>query len=468
MQLLPHQQVMLDAMAKEEKGYLTCGTGGGKTFTMITDCRRFLAPGNVIVIVAPQLLLGEQLFNEFSDHLCDIDFVYRQVSSESKTWQRNPKKLKFGGKKVQARSSTTTVDEIVDIYRIAQKAKQPLILFTTYLSLERIVKANIPVDVTYYDEAHNAATTDKNIFNSVKDQVVSSSYNFFFTATPKYSSSPDGCGMQNESVYGKKIAAIKFSDLVKCGAIVKPYLHLQTSNVQSRDLDEISIDVDALMETINYYETKHYETGAHKVLVACRGTENIQGMRNAMLKWANDKGYDILSVDSVNGGYLNDQQISTPASKGKFLDELNTMGKDLTRKMIVLHYDMLGEGIDVKAFTGTVFLRNICSNIKAVQAMGRVIRSSPGKKYGIVTVIQHGDDTDDAYETIGGIVNQLIINGATYEDMLTEVSGRGKDEEIIEELESEMKKRIKDYEVQWWHDLMIQDLLSSGDPLDIL
>ena len=60
-----------------------------------------------------------------------------------------------------------------------------------------------------------------------------------------------------------------------------------------------------------------------------------------------------------------------PIAKGKFLQKLDELGKDLTRKMIVLHYDMLGEGIDVKAFTGTVFLRNICSNIKAVQAMGR-------------------------------------------------------------------------------------------------
>ena len=187
-----------------------------------------------------------------------------------------------------------------------------------------------------------------------------------------------------------------------------------------------------------------------------------------MLKWANDKGYDLLSVDSVNGGYMNETQICAPNAKGKFLQKLDELGKDLTRKMIVLHYDMLGEGIDVKAFTGTVFLRNICSNIKAVQAMGRVIRSSPGKKYGIVTIIQHDDDTDDAWYAISSIVNQLITQGVPVEEILTEVSGRGKDEETIEDLEDDIRKRIADYDIKWWHDMMIQELVSSGDPLDIL
>ena len=457
MQLRSHQQVMLDAMAASQKGYLTCGTGGGKTYTFITDCRRFLTPGNVIVVVAPQLLLSEQLFNEFDLHLSDVDFVYRQVSSESKTWQRDRNNLKFRVK-VQPQSSTTTVDEIEQTYCVAQKAQQPLILFTTYKSLDRVVSANIPVTAVYFDEAHNAADSDS--FGAVESISEMADHAYFFTATPRRSESTTGRGFDNSAVYGEHIANIKFADLVESGAIVRPYLHLQTSNAQSKNLDEISADVDTLMETVNYYETKHYETGAHKILVACRGTANIQGMRLAMLKWANAKGYDLLSVDSVNGGYMNETQICAPNAKGKFLAKLDELGKDLTQKMIVLHYDMLGEGIDVKAFTGTVFLRNICSNIKAVQAMGRVIRSSPGKKYGIVTIIQHGDDTDDAWQCMAGIVNQLLTQGVPVDEILTEVSGRGKEEEIVEDLTKNLQKRVADYEIQWQHSLMIQDIIA--------
>ena len=462
--LREYQQDMLDAMAVNKKGYITCGTGGGKTLTMITDSRRFLTPGNVIVQVAPQLLLSEQLFKEFDFHLSDIDFVYRQVSSESKTLQRDRANLKFR-MKVQPDSPNTGIDEIKHTYEVAQKANQPLILFTTYQSLDRVVAADLPITAVYFDEAHNACTIDA--FDAVKSISAIAEHAYYFTATPRRSESPNGRGFDNSAVYGEHIANIKFADLVESGAIVRPYLHLQTSNAQSKNLDEISADVDALMETVNYYETEHFETGAHKILVACRGTANIQGMRVALLKWANDKGFDLLSVDSVNGGYMNGTQICGPGAKGKFLEKLDELGKDLTRKMIVLHYDMLGEGIDVKAFTGTIFLRNISSNIKAVQAMGRVIRSSPGKKYGIVTIIQHDDDTDDAWQCMTGIVNQLLTQGVPVDEILTEVSGRGKEDEVIEDLKEDLKKRIADYDIQWKHDLMVQELLSSGDPLDI-
>lgn len=464
MKLRPHQQIMLDAMLSNDKGYLTCGTGGGKTYTFITDCRRFLNPGNVIVVVAPQHLLSEQLFNEFDEHLSDVDFVYRQVSSDSRTWQRNRNNLKFRIK-VQPQSSTTTIDEIEEIYSIAQKVQQPLILFSTYKSLKRVVAADIPISVAYFDEAHNG--TESANFSAVESVSEIADHTYFFTATPRRSDSPNGRGFDNVSVYGSHIANIKFSELIESGSIVRPYLHLQTSNASSKNLDEISTDVDTLMETVNYYETEHYETGAHKILVACRGTTNIQGMRLAMIKWANDKGYDLLSVDSVNGGYMNEMQISSPNAKGKFLEKLDELGKDLTRKMIVLHYDMLGEGIDVKAFTGTVFMRNICSNIKAVQAMGRVVRSSPGKKYGIVTIIQHGDDTDDAWYSMAGIVNQLLTQGVPVEEILVEASGRGKEYEIVEDLEKDLKQRILNYDIEWKHSLMIKDLMATGDPLDI-
>jgi hypothetical protein len=53
-------------------------------------------------------------------------------------------------------------------------------------------------------------------------------------------------------------------------------------------------------------------------------------------------------------------------------------------------------------------------------------------------------------------------------DILTEVSGRGKEEEIVEDLNKELKQRVADYDIQWQHSTVIQDLLSSGDPLDIL
>lgn len=465
MNLYPHQQLILNSLQENNKGIITCPTGGGKTFAMITDSRRFLQPGNVVVVVAPQLLLSQQLFNEFDKHLQDVNFMYRQISSEGKTFQRDRSGLKF--RVTPPKSPTTIVDEIRDTYRIAVKAKKPLILFVTYDSLERIVKADIPVSAVYYDEAHNSVDSDH--FPAVEGMSNIADHNYFFTATPKYtqSESVTGSGFHNVGVYGEQIANVKFKDLIKLGVIVRPMIHLLQSDAKIRELNEVSVDVDSLMETVNYYETQHHEQGAHKVLVACRGTKNIQEIRKSILKWANGKGYDVLTVDSVNGGYINDKKICSGSDKGKFIEKLDELGKDQTQKMIVLHYDMLGEGIDVKAFTGTLFLRNMGSRIKTVQAMGRVIRKSPGKKMGIVTIVQHQDETDDTQVLIREIINELLTQGVPVSDILYEQSGRGKEEEIVEDLDLEdLRRRISNYAIQFEHNIILQELLGMN-PEDI-
>ena len=460
--LHPHQQEILDTLPCHSKGIVSCPTGGGKTYAMITDSRRFLTPNNVVVVVAPQLLLCQQLFTEFDKHLSDVNFMYRQISSEGKTFQRDRKALKF--RINPPKSPTTIVDEIRDTYRIAQKAQLPLVLFVTYDSLERIVSAEIPVSVVYYDEAHNAVESDH--FPHVKGMSRIADNNYYFTATPKYtqSRSKTGAGMDNVGVYGEQIVNVNFKDLVNRGIIVPPLIHLLQSDAQSRNLDEVSVDVDTIMETVDYYEKQHCETKAHKILIAGRGTKSNQAIRKSILKLLNPLGYIVCSIDSVNGGYINEEQICTGSDKSKFITKLDELGQDLTQKMIVLHYDMLGEGIDVKAFTGTLFLRNMASKIKSVQAMGRVIRKSPGKKCGIVTIVEHADETDDAQQTIRLIINELLTQGVPVSDILHETSGRGEDEEIVEDLDRDkLGKMISDYNIQFTHSLILEELFNNTE-----
>ena len=76
LELRPHQQDMLKAMDLNPKGILHCPVGGGKTLTFITHSRKYLESGSkVLVVVAPQLLLSNQLFNEFDKHLKDIPYI---------------------------------------------------------------------------------------------------------------------------------------------------------------------------------------------------------------------------------------------------------------------------------------------------------------------------------------------------------------------------------------------------------
>ena len=65
--LRPHQQNALEAMQKYNKGQVIIPTGGGKTICMIEDAKRQIdADGpTTIVVVAPRILLAEQLCKEF-------------------------------------------------------------------------------------------------------------------------------------------------------------------------------------------------------------------------------------------------------------------------------------------------------------------------------------------------------------------------------------------------------------------
>ena len=62
--LRPHQQNAVDAMLVHDKGQVIIPTGGGKTICMIHDvihnCQ-YIDNGMTIVVVAPRILLAEQL-----------------------------------------------------------------------------------------------------------------------------------------------------------------------------------------------------------------------------------------------------------------------------------------------------------------------------------------------------------------------------------------------------------------------
>ena len=462
-QLRPNQIEIIDALKQNHKGIITSPTGSGKTLSFITDCRRFLQPGKVILIVAPQLMLSEQLFKEFDEHLSDEDFYYRQVSSDPKTFQRDRKNLKF--RITSPKSPTTSVEEIRDTYRIAQKLKKPLILFVTYDSLCRVVSSLIPIDVAYYDEAHNSTSSDH--FNSVKYMSNHSTHNYFFTATPRYSQSRsvDGPGMDNVSVYGENIVNIPFRQLVNQGIIVSPFIHLLKSDADTDKMDETSVNLKTIKEIVNHYETEHSDTPAHKILFCAQGTKSIQDLMNAGLqKWATEMGYKVLSIDSVNKGYVDGKR---NINKSEFIKTLNQLGNDPNQKMIVLHYSMLGEGIDIKGFTGVVFLRNTLSQIFATQSIGRVIRSAPGKKHGIVTIVEHENNSNESRELIRQIVEQLYQQGIPVSEIFSEVQGRGKEDEIVESLDEDLKKLIRNYNIQYEHNNILQELLKVENPLDI-
>ena len=64
--LRKHQQRVVNKMLKHQRGQLIVPTGGGKTMCMITDAiSQFNSSNNTIVVVAPRILLAQQLSEDF-------------------------------------------------------------------------------------------------------------------------------------------------------------------------------------------------------------------------------------------------------------------------------------------------------------------------------------------------------------------------------------------------------------------
>ena len=153
--LRPHQQNALEAMQKHDKGQVIIPTGGGKTICMIKDAKRqFDADGaTTIVVVAPRILLAEQLCKEFLE-LIDDAAVYHVHSGETEHF------------------SSTKPALIANWHRQAYRNQ---LIFTTYHSLHKVQEAGINVDTIYFDEAHNSVQRN------------------FFPATEHFSADADRC-----------------------------------------------------------------------------------------------------------------------------------------------------------------------------------------------------------------------------------------------------------------------------------
>ena len=77
--LRPHQTKAVKAMLRNTKGQIIVPTGGGKTMCMIDDAitefNRSSMP-KTIVVVAPRILLANQLSAEFLEHITDVDVAH--------------------------------------------------------------------------------------------------------------------------------------------------------------------------------------------------------------------------------------------------------------------------------------------------------------------------------------------------------------------------------------------------------
>jgi len=369
-ELREHQEATVDALSEYNKGQVIVPTGGGKTMCMIKDAQREFnscdwdvilkdPDRKTIVIVAPRILLAHQLCEEFIQHI-DVNpmLQYKVLHVHSGSTHHE---------------STTSSDTIAqwqeDNYRFNK------LIFTTYHSLHRVQEAEIDVDTIYFDEAHNGV--QKNFIGAVEYHSMYANRCYFFTATPKHSSTPYKAGMNDEDIFGKVLVNVPAPKLVNDGVILPPKVIVKEIELADDSRNKYEHDCDSVVATLD-------EIDVNKILICARATKQIVGLvsQTEFVKELTYRGYSYMYITSKTGAVIDGKKVG----REKFFTILNEWGRDKEKKFIVMHHSILSEGISVKGLEAALFLRNM-DYISISQTIGRVIRKGDETKtYGLVVV----------------------------------------------------------------------------------
>jgi superfamily II DNA or RNA helicase len=379
--LRPHQQRGTDAMQQHRKGQLIVPTGGGKTLKMIVDALLQFESETpqTIVVVAPRILLAEQLSSEFLEHITNAKVFHVHSGETHHESSTRPREIR------------NWVDVNADNHRL---------IVTTYNSLQRLVDADIEVNTIYFDEAHNSVK--RNFFPATEHFSANADRCYFFTATPKHSITISKPGMNLPEVYGQVICQVPAPELVKGGYILPPKVVVkQLPMVKDRQV-VFGRDAENLLETID-------DQGVKKVLICGRTTKQIVGLvsESDFCLQLQTRGYSWMMITSKTGAVIDGKKVD----REKFFDTLNAWGKDSSKRFVVIHHSILSEGINVSGLEAVLFMRNM-DYIGISQTIGRVIRlGDESKKFGLVCVPVYDKVGISTARSVQAVVDTIFEKG---------------------------------------------------------
>ena len=390
MQLRPHQEQAVKAMLRNTRGQIIIPTGGGKTMCMIDDAMNEFSRsyvGKTIVVVAPRILLANQLSAEFLEFITDVDVAHVH-SGETRHF------------------STTKTDELEKWYHNSTKN---LLIFTTYHSLHKIQESlDIEVDTIYFDEAHNSV--QKNFIESVEHFSMYAERSYFFTATPKHSLTPLKAGMNDSDIFGNVICQVPAPKLVNQGYILPPKVKVYKTRILDKDELVADRDSEQMIDAIDNLKK-------NKVLICAKSTKQIVNLIShtkfvSELAW---RGYSYMLITSKTGAIIDGEKVT----REEFFDVLNAWGQDPDRRFVVLHHSILSEGMNVKGLEAVLFMRSM-DYIGISQTIGRVIRKgAEDKVFGLVCIPVYSKVGISTATKVEAVVDTIFNKGEAATTVIT-------------------------------------------------
>ena len=388
MQLRPHQEQAIQSMIDNDKGQVIVPTGGGKTICMIEDAKKRFAQDSLpktIVVVAPRILLANQLSSEFLEFITDVDVIHVH-SGETH------------------HKSTTKADQLE--YWVNDSTEN-ILIFTTYHSLHRVEETGINVDTIYFDEAHNSV--QKNFIESVEYFSIYADRSFFFTATPKHSLTPFKAGMNDTDIFGNVICQVPAPKLVKQGYILPPKVEVYKTRILEKDELVADRDNEQMIDAIDNLDKD-------KVLICAKSTKQIVALvsQTDFVKQLAVRGYSWMTITSKTGAIIDGEKVD----RETFFDTLNEWGRN-DKKFVVLHHSILSEGINVNGLEAVLFMRSM-DYIGISQTIGRVIRKgNVDKVFGLVCIPVYSKVGISTARKVEAVVDTIFNKGEAATSIIT-------------------------------------------------
>ena len=439
--LFEHQLEMVSAASNNAKGIIQAPTGSGKTFAqagIIVD--EFSKGGfKLIMVKTPRIGLTNQVAKEHIDY---INFQGYKANSllihSGASIEIEPDcnltledQLKAADLVNEYSNATTSTTELLSQIKRSRELGIPFIVFTTYHSADKVINAldilDLIVDLDINDEAHYLVRED---FSSILE-LTPPNRQYFFTATPLTSDSDSGRGMNNDDKFGGSIYEMGIAEAVSRHLIlpVKP-------QIIKSGLDNVSQDDTDL--AVGQFVKKSFDTlvgtfpklGA-KLLVSVRGSRQITTFLESDEFLILRKGnVEVLTVHSTEEFTTYNGDVITRSE----FDMLKLqLGNNPDSRLIIVHYDILAEGIDVPGLLGVLILRNM-KEAKFLQTIGRAIRvyrKNPDfKKFGML-FFPEVNDKDLSANFINMLIN-ITEKGYLPSQMINEFLTLGSEGEIDE------------------------------------
>ena len=443
----PHQLKAIKEVIKAfksnsvERGkmIMPCGTGKSLTAFWIT---RDMKVKNVLVAI-PSLSLLQQTLNVWTKEFLanDIQPDYLCVCSDESAGSLE--KDEFTAQTYDLGIPTTTdVDEISTFLK--DKNSKFKIIFTTYQSGQATAKASKKAKFTFdlgiMDEAHKTVGHKfKPMAHLLYEKNIKIKKRLFMTATERvYKGGKENeiLSMDDPQDYGNTVYQMTYKEAIDAG-VVSDY-KIVSFNVTDAEYREIIQNNEYIRLNNNPKQNDDVTARELATALALRKTFKKLKISKALSFHSSIRRAD--KFEELNKQISNDfkkyPSIETyhVSSKQKSSDRAQEMRSfEQSNKSLMTNARCLTEGVDVPAIDCVAFIDSKRSKVDIVQAAGRAMRVSKGKKYGYILV---------PVITNSGNINSASID-TEYEDLISVISSLAtQDERLIDEIKSISKKAI--------------------------